>query len=296
MKNIISPFLLLVCVAAANFPVAQAQLVVSSSSGVYRYSMDGALEHTYINTVGNWQGVAFDSETANVYVSTAADNGGIFQFSYHGTSVEKEVQSPVYEAAEPKMNLGLAFDQGFVIGNYYFDNLGLTQTGSFDPEAGEDAVPLPNQYANNIGLISGITASSEAGTYYLSDASAGQIIKLTGLIVGTANSSVVATGLGPGIRGLALNTDETALFVVDTTGNKVMSVDLSTGAATDFITSGVEGAVDVLTTETALFVSSRTGVDEYKLDGTLVTDDLIDLPDVRYLTLAAKSRGSKEVP
>jgi len=296
MKKYLSPFILLACLAAISYPSAQAQLVVSSSSGVYRYSMEGAWEHTYIDTLGNWQGVAFDDATANIYAATASENGGIFQFDYDGTSVEMQVQSPAYQAAEPKMNLGLAFNQGLVIGNYYFVNLGLTQTGSFNPEGGEDAVPRPNCYLNSIGMIAGITASSEEGTYYLTDASAGQIIKLTGLLVGTVSSSVVATGLGSGIRGLALTTDESTLFVADSTGSKVVSVDLSTGTPTDFITLGVEGAVDVLITETAIFVSTGTGVDQYKPDGTLVADDLIDLPDARYLTTAAKSRGSEGTP
>ena len=296
MKRFLLPVSVVGCLAAISFSSAQAQLVVSSSSGLYRYSMEGALEHTYISIIGNWQGVAFDSATLNVYVATATENGGIFQFGYNGTSVEKQVQSPAYASSESKMNLGLAFNQGLVIGNYYFADLGLTQTGSFDPHDIEDAVPRPNCYLNSIGMVAGITASSEEGTYYLTDTSAGQIIKLTGLTFGSVVSSVVATGLGSGIRGLALNSDETALLVADSSGNKVVSVDLSSGVATDFITSGVEGVVDVLITETALFVSTGTGVDQYKPDGTLVTDNLIALPDARYLTTAAKSRGSEGTP
>ena len=166
--------------------------------------------------------MAFDSATSNVYVAAAAENGGIFQFGYNGTSVEKQVQSTAYEAAEPKMNPGLAFSQDHVIGNYYPADLGLTQTGSFDPHDIEDAVPRPNCYLNSIGMIAGITASSGEGTYYLTDTSAGQLIKLTGLIVGSVVSSVVATGLGSGIRGLALNVDETALLVADSSGSKVV--------------------------------------------------------------------------
>ena len=63
-------------------------------------------------------------------------------------------------------------------------------------------------------------------------------------------------------------------------------ITIATGVATDFITTGVAEATDVLRIGSDLYVSTNTGVDQYALDGTLVQNDFIAVTNSRYLTNA----------
>ena len=262
-------------------PVA-GKLIVSSSSGVYRYDRGGWPEHTYAGSVSSWQGVAADNSTGNVYVADAANNGPLVQYDYDGTSPSKEIMSGAYAGSIVKATIGVAFNNGLVIANPYYYPLGAAEVSGFNPANPTDTTPAAGNsfYPSN---ATGITASSVAGRYYFTDFT-GIVWQLNNFgIGGTPSATAISSGLSAGIRGLALSADESTLWVADQSGNKLIAIDIATGVATDFITTGVDAATDVLRVGTDLFVSTSTGVDQYTTGGALVTNNLILLADCRYL-------------
>ena len=273
-------------VMGGSFTATQAAIVVSSSSGVYRYSSGGVLEHTYVGSVSSWQGVAADNSTGNVYVADAANNGPLVQYAFNGTSPSKTIMSSTY-AGVNKATIGVTFNNGLVIANPYFYGLGAAQVSGFNPADPTDTTPVnpgPNSlYPTN---ATGITSSSVSGRYYFTDYT-GFVYQLNNFGVGgTPTVTLIASGLSGGIRGLAVSADESTLFVADQAYNKVISINIATGVATDFITTGVPQATDVLRVGSDLFVSTSTGVDQYTTGGVLVQNDLIALGDSRYLAYA----------
>ena len=264
-------------------PVA-GKLIVSSSSGVYRYDRGGWPEHTYAASTSSWQGVAVDNSTGNVYVADAANNGPLVQYAFNGTSPTKEIMSSNYAAGSSKATIGVTFNNGLVIANPYFYGLGAAQVSGFNPADPTDTTPVnpgPNSlYPTN---ATGITSSSVSGRYYFTDYT-GFVYQLNNFGVGgTPTVTLIASGLSGGVRGLAVSADESTLFVADQAYNKVISINIATGSATDFITTGVTQATDVLRVGSDLFVSTSTGVDQYTTGGVLVQNDLILLADSRYL-------------
>ena len=272
-------------VMGGSFTATQAAIVVSSSSGVYRYSPGGTLEHTYVGTTSNWQGVAVDNSTGNVYVADQANNGPLVQYAYDGTSPSKTIMSSTYAGNIAKATIGVTFNNGLVIANPYFYPLGAAEVSGFNPANPTDTTPTTGNsfYPSN---ATGITASSVAGRYYFTDFT-GIVWQLNNFgIGGTPSATAISSGLSGGVRGLALSADESTLWVADQSGNKVITINIATGAATDFITTGVAGATDVLRVGGDLFVSTSTGVDQYTTGGVLVQNDLIALGDSRYLAYA----------
>ncbi len=106
-------------------------------------------------------------------------------------------------------------------------------------------------------------------------------------IGGSPSATAIASGLGGGIRGLSLSADESTLWVADLSLNKVVSINIATGVSTDFITTGVAAATDVLRDGSFLYVSTVTGVDKYDLAGTLLQNDFITQADSRYLAFSS---------
>jgi hypothetical protein len=273
-------------VMGGSFTATQAAIVVSSSSGVYRYSPGGTLEHTYVETNSNWQGVAVDNSTGNVYVADVANNGPLVQYAYDGTSPSKEIMSGAYADSIAKATIGVTFNNGLVIANPYYYPYGAAEVSGFNPANPTDTTPTPGNsfYPSN---ATGITPSSVSGRYYFTDYT-GFVYQLNNFGVGgTPSVTLISSGLSGGIRGLALSADESTLWVADMGGaGKVITINIATGAATDFITTGVAGATDVLRVGSDLFVSTSTGVDQYTTGGALVTNNLITLSDSRYLAYA----------
>lgn len=270
----------------ASFASAQAAIVVSAPSGVYRYGSGGALEHTYQPAAG-WQGVAVDNSTGNVYMTATDVNGALFQFASNGTTPTKEIMSATYAASASKATIGVTFNNGLVIANPYFYGLSAAQVSGFNPADPTDTTPIAGNswYPSQ---ATGITYSSlVSGRYYFTDPTIGQVWQLNNFgIGGTPSATVISSGLSGGLRGLALSADETTLFVADQAYNKVISINIATGTATDFITTGVVAATDVLRVGSDLYVSTSTGVDQYTTGGVLVANDLITLTDSRYLAYA----------
>ncbi len=271
----------------ASFASAQAAIVVSAPSGVYRYSSGGALEHTYVETNSNWQGVAVDNSTGNVYIADAANNGPLVQYAFNGTSPSKTIMSSTYAGGLAKATIGVTFNNGLVIANPYFYALSAAEVSGFNPADPTDTTPIAGNswYPSQ---ATGITYSSlVSGRYYFTDPIIGQVWQLNNFgIGGTPSATVISSSLSGGLRGLALSADETTLFVADLAYNKVISINIATGLATDFITTGVTQATDVLRVGNDLFVSTSTGVDQYTTGGVLVANDLITLTDSRYLAYA----------
>ena len=277
-------FTLAALAVSASLTAMQAAIVVSSTSGVFRYSTGGALEHTYQGPAG-WQGVAADNSTGNIYMTATNVNGALFQFAYDGTTPTKEIMSSGYAGNLSKSTIGVTFNNGLVIANPYFNSLAAAEVSGFDPADPTDTNPGTGRsfYPSN---ATGITPSSVAGRYYFTDFT-GKVFQLNNFGIGLTPAAVqIATGLSAGIRGLTLSADESSLFVADRDLNKVIMITIATGVATDFITTGVAEATDVLRIGSDLYVSTNTGVDQYALDGTLVQNDLIALSDARYMTNA----------
>ena len=277
-------FTLAALAVSVSLTAMQAAIVVSSTTGVFRYSTSGVLEHTYQPAAG-WQGVAADNSTGNIYMTATNVNGALFQFAYDGTTPTKEIMSFNYAGGLSKTTIGVTFNNGLVIANPFFNSLGAAEVSGFNPADPTDTTPGAGRsfYPSN---ATGITPSSVAGRYYFTDFN-GIVFQLNNFGVGgTPAGTQIATGLSGGIRGLALSADETSLFVADVGLNKVIKITIATGVATDFITTGVNGATDVLRIGSDLYVSTSTGVDQYAMDGTLVQNDLIALSDARYMTNA----------
>lgn len=276
---------LVVLAIGASFATSQAAIIVSSSSGVYRYGSGGALEHTYQPAAG-WQGVAVDNSTGNVYMTATDVNGALFQFASNGTTPTKEIMSFTYAGGLTKATIGVTFNNGLVIANPYFYALGAAEVSGFNPADATDTTPAAGNsfYPSN---ATGITYSSlVSGRYYFTDYT-GSVWQLNNFGVGgTPSATAISTGLSDGVRGLALSADESTLWVADQNHAKVISINIATGVATDFITTGVTQATDVLRVGNDLFVSTSTGVDQYTTGGVLVANDLIALGDSRYLAYA----------
>ena len=275
-KSLLFKAALAVLAIGASFATAQAAIVVSSSSGVYRYSSGGALEHTYVETNSNWQGVAVDNSTGNVYIADAANNGPLVQYAFNGISPSKTIMSSTY-AGVTKATIGVTFNNGLVIANPYFYDLGAAEVSGFNPANPTDTTPTTGNSFYPSGAT-GITYSSlVSGRYYFTDYT-GSVWQLNNFGVGgTPSATQISTGpaLSGGIRGLALSADESTLWVADQSLHKVISINIATGVATDFITTGVTQATDVLRVGNDLFVSTSIGVDQYTTGGVLVANDLI---------------------
>ena len=272
---------------SASLTAMQAAIVVSSTTGVFRYSTGGVLEHTYQGPAG-WQGVAADNSTGNIYMTATNVNGALFQFAYDGTTPSKTIMSSAYAGNLSKATIGVTFNNGLVIANPYFYSLAAAEVSGFNPADPTDTTPVAGTnrsfYPSN---ATGITPSTVAGRYYFTDFT-GKVFQLNNFgIAGPSPSAIqIATGLGGGIRGLILSPDESSLFVADQNLSKVIQISIATGVATDFITTGVSEATDVLRDGSDLYVSTNTGVDKYLLNGTLVQDNIIVLTNARYMTTA----------
>lgn len=280
-----------VCAALVLLTTAHAAIIVSAGSGVYRYGTDGVLQHTYATGLGGYQGVAFDFATNNVYFAYSDFNGPLVQYTFNGVTENKVIMSATYAAVAAKSTIGIVFNNGLIVANPYFFGPAVAETTGFNPLDPTDTIPVATSRFVSNGAT-GITASAVAGRYFMTDFN-GSVVRLNNFGIGLTPTSttISASNLGGGIRGLALSADESTLWVADQAGNKVISLNIATGVSTDFITT-VAGATDVLRDGNNLYVSTTTGVDLYDLTGTLITNNLISLTGARYLTTAIPEPSS----
>lgn len=266
--------------------IAQGDLIVSSSSGVFRFDDSGGLAHTYTSEVSGWQGVAFDPLTGAVYITKADGNGPIEQYAFDGEAPIKSIISMHYAANAPKSTIGLAFGHGLIVANPYFGGLGIAETTAFNPADPTDTVPPLSHRLQSTGAT-GIVASTTPGRFYVTDFT-GSVLRISDLGTGkTPSKEIIVSGLGAGLRGLALSADESHLWVADMLNNQILSIDIKRAEVSEFL-GNLQIPIDILRHEESLFVTDSSGVSEYSLDGVLLIQNWIRLPDSRYLTYASE--------
>ena len=215
------------------------------------------------------EGIAVDPATGDVFVATfdfGPNANKLMRFSKNGhlSAIKDFDGTPL---------LGLAFDGAS--GQLYILNMGASQlhriAANFDATTAVENVasfpsigpPPPRTVANPDGSNDTITfgsngfpapnamVQSRGGSLYVSDSFQGAIYRIDNvatcakpcLVVVVSHDPLLATaGFPPfGANGLALNANETALFIANTGDHRVLKMDLATKAISVF-TESIQGA------------------------------------------------------